>query len=74
MNKIKDRRNELVMTQAELAEASGVSLKTVVKIETGKIQNFHPKTLRSLATVLGWVPAELYHYIKEAQIGNQTSG
>jgi hypothetical protein len=40
----------------ELANASGVSLETIKKIETGRVERPHPATLRLLAAVLGQVP------------------
>ena len=67
MNKIKQRRNQLVMTQAELALVAGVTLPTLGAMERGKTNNFHPKTLRGVASALGWEADELYKYIMEAK-------
>ena len=50
--KIKERREELGMTQEELAQKSGVSRQTISSIETGKNENVLVGTLASIATAL----------------------
>lgn len=50
--KIKERREELGMTQEELAQKSGVSRQTISSIETGKYENVLVGTLASIATAL----------------------
>jgi Ca-activated chloride channel family protein len=56
MPTLKDLRAASQLSQTELANASGVSLETIKKIETGKVERPHPATLRLLAAVLGQVP------------------
>ena len=51
--KIKERREELKMTQEELAQKSGVSRQTISSIETGKYENVLVGTLAAIATALG---------------------
>src|SRR5262245_11575807 len=60
MPTLKDLRNAAGLSQTELANASGVSLETIKKIETGKVERPHPATLRLLAAVLGQVPAVMH--------------
>lgn len=50
--KIKERREELKMTQEELAQKSGVSRQTISSIETGKYENVLVGTLAAIATAL----------------------
>ena len=70
MNKITERRRELVMTQKELAIVAGVTQATLSTMECGKTNTFHPRTLRSVAFALGWTPEELYKNILEVKSGN----
>ena len=50
--KIRERREELRMTQDELAQKSGVSRQTISSIETGKYDNVLVGTLAAIATAL----------------------
>jgi transcriptional regulator with XRE-family HTH domain len=50
--KIKERRTLLGITQQDLADISGVALRTIKQIETGK-GNPSIKTLDKIADVLG---------------------
>ena len=50
--KIKERREELRMTQEELAKKSGISRQTISSIETGKCENVLVGTLVSIANAL----------------------
>ena len=50
--KIKERREELRMTQEELAKKSGISRQTISSIETGKCENVLVGTLGSIANAL----------------------
>ena len=61
-NRIKEKRSELGLTQAELAEACGVTRKTVNTVENGV---FVPSTLLSLklAAALS-VPVEQLFWIE----------
>jgi Ca-activated chloride channel family protein len=56
MPTLKDLRTAAGLSQNELANASGVSIEAIKKIETGKVERPHPATLRLLAAVLGQVP------------------
>jgi DNA-binding XRE family transcriptional regulator len=69
VNKIRERRKQLVMTQAELALVAGVTKPTLRAMETGEFNGFHPKTLRCVAYALGWTPEELYKNLMEVKIG-----
>lgn len=51
--RIKERREELKMTQETLAQKSGISRVAISLIENGKITNVSSKTLLALATALG---------------------
>lgn len=51
--KIKERREELNMTQEELAQRSGVSRQTISALENDKYENVLVGTLASIATALG---------------------
>lgn len=50
--KIKERREELRMSQEELSEKSGVNRTTISAIETGKAENIMTGTLVALAKAL----------------------
>jgi Ca-activated chloride channel family protein len=56
MPTLKDLRAAAGLSQNELANASGVSIEAIKKIESGKVERPHPATLRLLAAVLGQVP------------------
>lgn len=49
---IKDRREELKMTQEQLAIKSGVSRQTISSLETGKYDNVLMSTLAAIAAAL----------------------
>lgn len=55
---MKRLRRERAMSQRALAEASGVGLDTVNKVETG-VRDALPTTLRKLAGALGVEPKDL---------------
>ncbi len=59
MNGLETARRRKVLTQRELADASGVQRKSIQYIETGRIRTPHPNTLRKLARVLDCDPATL---------------
>lgn len=56
--KIRERRNELGLTQAELGQAIGVSGRSIFGYESGQ-KNPRPSTLLRLAQVLGVSPKYL---------------
>jgi len=51
--KLKRERRGAGLTQAELAESSGVAQSTIAQIEGGARPNPHPRTLTKLAEALG---------------------
>lgn len=59
--KIKERREELGMTQEELAQKSGISRQTISSIETGKYENVLVGTLASIATALGTTVDKIFY-------------
>lgn len=50
--RIRERREELKMTQEELAKKSGVSRQTISAIETGKYENVLVGTLAAIASAM----------------------
>ena len=59
--RIKERREELKMTQEELAKKSGVSRQTISSIETGKYENVLVGTLAAIATALGTTVDKIFY-------------
>ena len=57
---IKNRREELRMTQDELAKKSGVSRQTISSIEKNAGRNTSTKTLQRIANALGLTVSELF--------------
>ena len=51
-NRIKERREELRMTQEELAAKSNISRQTIHALETGKADNVTLSTMMSIAHAL----------------------
>ncbi len=49
---LQDRRKELVLNQIDVAELSGINIKTIYQIENGK-GNPSLKTINNLLNVLG---------------------
>lgn len=58
-DKLKEARRRAMLTQGELAEASGVGITTIVRIERGHIPEPRVSTLRKLATALDIQPQAL---------------
>jgi transcriptional regulator with XRE-family HTH domain len=58
MNRLKELREDAVLTLHELAEKSGVSEDTITKIENGHRAG-RPSTLRKLAQALNTTPQDL---------------
>src|SRR3954454_9022219 len=56
---VRAHRRRLGWTQEELAERSGVTVRTIGKIESGRITAPRPSTLRLLADALGVDSSEL---------------
>jgi transcriptional regulator with XRE-family HTH domain len=58
VDKLKDLREERVLSQRELARMANLAQGTVWRIENG-FSEVHPQTIRKLAGVLGVGPKEL---------------
>jgi transcriptional regulator with XRE-family HTH domain len=56
--RLRELREERVLSLRELEERSGVSHNTIWRIEDGR-QGAHPRTVRKLAEALGVPPSEL---------------
>ena len=59
--KIKDRREELKMTQEQLAIKSGVSRQTISSLETGKYDNVLMSTLAAIAAALDTTVDKIFY-------------
>lgn len=57
--KVKRIREDLYLSQRELASEAGISPATVLKIEKGEVETPHPSTMRKLAAALGVPPRDL---------------
>jgi transcriptional regulator with XRE-family HTH domain len=60
---LRELRQARVMTQRELAEQAGISVKTLVDVEKFKVRP-HPTTLRKLARALGVEPTMLAEHME----------
>ena len=60
--KIKERREELNMTQEELAQRSGVSRQTISALENDKYDNVLVGTLAAIATALGTTVDKIFYH------------
>lgn len=52
-------RNERLLSQRELAEKAGLSPTTILKLEAGRVEESHPRTVRKLIQALGVEPSDL---------------
>lgn len=59
--RIKERREELKMSQEELAEKSGISRPTISAIETGKDKSVLTGTLIALAKALDTTVDKIFY-------------
>ena len=57
--KLRRVRDERLLSQRELAEKAGLSPTTILKLEDGRVEDPHPRTVRKLAEALEVDPAEL---------------
>ena len=57
--KLRELREDLALSQGELAERAGVALDTVYRLERPENTGAHPRTIRKLAAALGVEPREL---------------
>lgn len=58
-DKVKRIREDLSLSQRELARLADVSPATILKIEQGGVDRPHPRTLRKLAEALDVAPRDL---------------
>lgn len=58
--RIRERREELRMSQEDLAEKSGISRQTISSIENTPGKNVSTKTLEKLASALGTTVGDLF--------------
>lgn len=58
VERLKELREEQVLSLRDLEDISGVSYNTIWRLEDGR-QGAHPKTIRKLAAALGVEPREL---------------
>ena len=66
MDGLKDLRQRQLMTQRELAQASGVGIATITRIEAGRVKP-SLRTIRSLARALGMPPEEVRDIVLSRQ-------
>jgi transcriptional regulator with XRE-family HTH domain len=66
MNGLKALRQNLLMTQKELAKASGIGVATVSRIEAGRVVP-SLRTIRSLAQALSRSPEEMRELLLSRQ-------
>jgi transcriptional regulator with XRE-family HTH domain len=59
--RIRERREELQMTQEQLAEKSKVSRQTISSIETGKADNVLVSTLAAIAVALDTTVDKIFY-------------
>jgi transcriptional regulator with XRE-family HTH domain len=57
--KLRRVRDERLLSQRELAEKAGLSPTTILKLEAGRVEDPHPRTVRKLAAALNAKPREL---------------
>jgi transcriptional regulator with XRE-family HTH domain len=58
-DKLRRLRNERLLSQRELAEKAGLSPTTILKLEAGRVEESHPRTVRKLVQALDAKPTEL---------------
>ena len=63
---LRELRQERVLSQRELAEKAGVSPKTILDIEQGRIRP-QPRTLRKIAEALDIEPSRLAEELRAAR-------
>ncbi len=67
---LRDQRQRMHMTQAELAKKAGISQLTICFIETGKTESPQKATIHAIEKILGKLPVQLQSEIREeAQVG-----
>ncbi|QFR02206.1 tetratricopeptide repeat protein [Streptomyces phaeolivaceus] len=63
---LRDHRRRLGLTQEELAERAGVSVRTISHLETGRINRPRPATMRQLAEALALADEPLQQFAQAA--------
>lgn len=61
-SKIREIREELGMTQEDLAEKAGVSRVTLSGLETGTAETASTKTMLKISTALGHTVGEVFSF------------
>jgi transcriptional regulator with XRE-family HTH domain len=59
MSRIRELREDAILTVSELSQISGVSETAITKAENGHRKRIRPSTLRALGKALGVDPREL---------------
>ena len=67
MDAVREHRHAMVLTQEELAERAGVSVRCIRKIETGRVVLPRQSTLRQLADALELTGDERVQFCRLAQ-------
>jgi transcriptional regulator with XRE-family HTH domain len=57
--KLRQVRDERLLSQRELAEAAGLSPTTILKLEASRVEDPHPRTVRKLAAALKVEPRDI---------------
>lgn len=57
--KLRQARDERLLSQRELAEKAGLSPTTIFKLEADRVDDPHPRTIRKLAQALEVDPRDL---------------
>jgi DNA-binding XRE family transcriptional regulator len=63
MRSLRDLRLSKMLSQRDLAQEAGVTQKTIVDLELGRVEP-HLKTMRKLAAALGVEPLEIDEFQK----------
>jgi transcriptional regulator with XRE-family HTH domain len=58
-DKLRKVRDERLLSQRELAEKAGLSPTTILKLEAGRVEDPHPRTIRKLTSALNVAPRDL---------------
>ena len=58
-DRLREVRDKRLLSQRELAERAGLSPTTILKLESGRVDEPHPRTIRKLADALEVDPDEL---------------
>jgi len=71
---LRSRRSAAELTQEELAQKSGVSVRAISDMETGRTGQPHMTSARLLADALGLLGAERQHFVQAASGGRNLPG